>query len=140
MLANVLPNLASFLKYEKETPLFFIEDGFNFQNLNPGRVPLIKTPEQRKAGDTQSPAFLCSGVILRGTIHSNDYKFWQPSPSSIKSGGVSFSYLRKDAKFKRLAYGYKNGFIIFPEHIAPEDRVDFSVLCAFPIDGYTRNH
>ncbi|CAI1917298.1 N-acyl homoserine lactonase [Serratia marcescens] len=91
----------------------------------------------KDCGNEASPAFLCSGIMLRGTTHSTDYKFWQPSPLSIKNGGVSFSYLRKDAKFKRLAYGYKNGFIIHPSVQIPDGRVDFPVLCAFPVDSYT---
>ncbi|MEK9497636.1 N-acyl homoserine lactonase [Photorhabdus sp. P32] len=121
-------NTLAFTQAENETEV---------QNNIANRLTQQYNNTVKDCGDAQSPAFLCSGVILRGTIRSNNHKFWQPSSSSIKSGGVSFSYLRKDAKFKRLAYGYKNGFIVFPEHIAPKDSVDFSVLCAFPIDGYT---
>ncbi|EFE97283.1 hypothetical protein [Serratia odorifera] len=91
----------------------------------------------KDCGSDSKPAFLCSGVIFRGTQHSNQYKFWQPSPKSVQQGGVSFSYLRQDAKFQRLAYGYNNGFILYPIFGAPKERLDIEVMCAFPIDAAT---
>jgi len=57
-------------------------------------------------GAVNRPAFLCSGILFRGTVPSDAYHSWNPSPISQTRGGVSFSYLRADAKFDRLAYGY----------------------------------
>lgn len=88
-------------------------------------------------GGTESPAFLCSGLFIRGTVASDDYHSWDPSPGSVTSGGVSFSWLRKDSKFNKLAYGYVNGFILTPQQDATQDKIDMSVLCAFPVDGAT---
>ena len=81
-----------------------------------------------------APAFLCSGVILRATQHSTQFHFWNPNPSST---AVSFSYLRADAKFKKLVFGYNNGFILFPVFFSPPDKIDSEVLCFFPVDGGT---
>ncbi|WP_426143460.1 DUF2599 domain-containing protein [Pseudomonas sp. DWP3-1-2] len=88
-------------------------------------------------GASSAPAFLCSGVIMRATVPSTSYHSWNPSPASKASGGVSFSYLRADAKFSRLAFGLKNGFTFFPYSVAPVDSVKPEVLCAYPFDAGT---
>jgi hypothetical protein len=85
------------------------------------------------------PAFLCSGVTLRVTVKDpvNQYKVWDPSPTSVKSGGVSFSYLRQDANFGRLAWGNGNGYILYPIFEAPRDKEDLDYLCAYPEDAWS---
>ena len=89
-------------------------------------------------GSSTRPAFLCSGIMFRATNPDTTYNSWDPSPLSVKSGGVSFSYLRKDAKFNKLAYGFTNGFVLYPYSFAPDDKnTDLVVLCAFPIDAAT---
>lgn len=88
-------------------------------------------------GKPLRPAFTCSGLIIRGTMPSDQYHSWNPSPNSVKSGGTSFSYMRADIKFGKLAYGYKNGFILFPPMKAPKSMTSLRVLCMFPIDGDT---
>jgi hypothetical protein len=94
-------------------------------------------------GGSSTPAFLCSGVLLRGTdVFSTSYHAWDPSPSSVTSGGVSFSYLRGDSVFINLAYNYNNGFIFFPYFKAPEGtgiNTDIDIMCSFPIDAATAN-
>lgn len=90
-------------------------------------------------GSPSKPAFLCSGVILRGTFPSEDYDSWNPSPDSVKSGGVSFSYLRQDVKFGELAYSYANGFIFYPILHTPDELVDIDILCYFPKDADSVN-
>ncbi len=90
--------------------------------------------------DEHLPAFLCSGVMLRGTNYSASYHSWDPSPQSQTSGGVSFSYLRKDSKYNKLAYGYVNGFVFDPFFYAPDGKyTDIDVMCSFPIDASTDN-
>ncbi|MBP1127948.1 MULTISPECIES: DUF2599 domain-containing protein [Pseudomonas] len=84
-----------------------------------------------------APGFTCNGVIFRATIPSPDYKFWDPSPKAKASGGWSYSYLRRDAKFKRLVRDENNGNIIFPPLLTPPDKTPVHVLCAFPEDGGT---
>lgn len=86
------------------------------------------------------PAFLCTGVMLRGTQYSSSYHAWDPSPSSQSSGGVSFSYLRADSQYNKLAYGYVNGFIFYPYFSAPDGKyTDIDVMCSYPIDAGTEN-
>ncbi|AAW87214.1 halovibrin HvnB [Aliivibrio fischeri] len=87
-------------------------------------------------GASHRSSYLCSGVTLRGTQPGN-YHVWEPSPSSEKSGGVSFSYLRTDAKFSRLAYGYKSGFTIYPTFELVGSALDLEYLCFFPVDADT---
>ena len=84
-----------------------------------------------------SPAFLCNGVIFRATVPSKDYNSWDPSPASVSSGGTSFSYLRKDAKFSRLVRNENNGYILFPILDTPNGKSTYNVLCSFPMDGGT---
>lgn len=92
-------------------------------------------------GESSEPAFLCSGVLFRGTdTYSTAFHSWDPSPDSQQSGGISFSYLRADSKYDKLAYDYNNGFIFFPYFYAPDgDGIDtnIDIMCSFPQDGGT---
>ncbi|REF28483.1 hypothetical protein BDD26_3398 [Xenorhabdus cabanillasii] len=92
---------------------------------------------QKYCGDDDLPAFLCSGVLLRGTVASDKYHSWNPNPHSQESGGVSFSYLRHDVKFSELAFNYNNGYIFSPyiENLA--DKIHPETLCYFPVDAST---
>ncbi|WP_460090773.1 halovibrin HvnC [Pseudomonas sp. S2_E02] len=85
------------------------------------------------------PAFLCSGVIIRVTVKDpdNKYKVWEPSPTSVKQGMVTFSYLRADSNIARFAYGYNNGYILFPIFEAPTDKLDQQILCSYPYDAWS---
>lgn len=88
-------------------------------------------------GSVDKPAFLCSGIILRGTSHSENkpYDAWDPSDTAIRVGGTSFSYLRSDFNMKRLAYTYDKGYIFLPPLNIPNDKLRIEILCFFPIDG-----
>jgi len=79
-----------------------------------------------------APAFLCSGVLIRGTKYSTEYHVWNPNPAG---NGVSFSYLRADAKYDNLAFDYNTGFIFYPIFHAPSSKFDPEILCFFPVDG-----
>ncbi|HEX8587085.1 hypothetical protein [Pseudomonas sp.] len=48
------------------------------------------------------------------------------------------SYLRADSNFKKLAYGYDNGFLLTAYYYASE-KLQPEVLCFFPIDAGTVN-
>ncbi|MHC8371986.1 halovibrin HvnA [Pseudomonas sp. MDT1-85] len=89
-------------------------------------------------GKPSMPAFLCRGIVLRSTVPSDAYSSWNPSPHSQTSGGVSFTFLGKDAKFKNLVFGQKNGFIFYPVLSKPEGTRQIEVLCAYPRDGATQ--
>ena len=95
--------------------------------------------DRQNCGNTSIPSFLCSGVILRATTYSTSYDPWDASPAAQQKDGVSFSYLRKDAKFARLAYALTNGFIFYPIFDIPPDKIKLEVFCAFVIDGWTND-
>jgi hypothetical protein len=88
-------------------------------------------------GTNNRPAFLCSGILLRVTKKSDAYKVWNPSPTSVSRGAVSFSYLRADAKFQNFAWNSAtpNGYIIYPKLQAPTKKA-LDVLCAYPNDSW----
>ncbi|CAI2092341.1 Uncharacterised protein [Serratia ficaria] len=84
------------------------------------------------------PAYLCSGITLRGTSPKLNRFALDPSPASVKSGGISFSFMRKDSAFWKLAWGYKNGFILYNKNNTPGMlENNLNSLCFFPEDGGT---
>jgi len=87
-------------------------------------------------GTNNRPAFLCSGVVLRVTKKSNNYRVWDPSPASQQRGGVAFSYLRADAKFQTFAWGFNNGYVLYPKFLAPANKLSLGVVCSFPMDSW----
>jgi len=95
----------------------------------------LNTPAN--CGTATTPSFLCSGIIYRGTSHSTSYDSWNPSPDSQRSGGVSFSYLRKDANATRIIGGNKKGFIFYPVLKMPTDKVKAAILCAYVLEANT---
>ncbi|WP_312213374.1 Ig-like domain-containing protein [Pseudescherichia sp.] len=114
-----------------------------WQDLHGKQVELSLSTQYKNSTaackQNNSPAFNCSGVELRGTDHSSSYFAWNPSPSSVTSGGVSFSYLRADSKYNKLAYSYYNGFFVYPNDNKPDGKIDLDVLCSFPIDAATNS-
>jgi|GEM_PF-330969 len=100
---------------------------------------LMYADTRQDCGAPSRPAFLCSGVLLRGTSPSTARQFYSISPKDVTRNAVSASYLRKDAKFARLAWGYTNGFIFDTVLDNPADHADYKVLCAFPIDAGSNN-
>ena len=92
------------------------------------------TPDD--CGDDSRPAYMCSGVMLRATNPTTAYHFYSISPASLANGGVSVSYLRKDAKFASFYAQRTSGFIF--DNTAFDkgsNRKPLKVLCAYPIDG-----
>lgn len=86
-------------------------------------------------GAASKPAFLCSGLLVRGTEPSTQFDAWNPSPTSVANGGISFTYLRSDYKVKRLAYTYDSGLIFYPILSTPPGKQLIEILCFFPVDG-----
>lgn len=85
-----------------------------------------------------TPSFLCAGIMIRGTQKNPAYHVWNNSPASIAKGGVSFSYLRSDADFNRLAYNYTNGYIFMPI-LDSKGKLHPNILCSFPTDAWTES-
>jgi len=91
---------------------------------------------RQHCGGASRPAYLCSGVLLRSTAPTTAYQFYSVSPMSLASGGVSVSYLRKDAKFASFYAGRTSGFV-FDNHgfdVRYTSR-PLQARCFFPIDG-----
>lgn len=88
---------------------------------------------RQSCGDGTQPALNCSGVMIRATTPSMAYAFYSISPPAAAKGGVSISYLRKDARFGNMAFDMSSGFIF--DNSA--GTFDFKPLCAFPIDAWS---
>jgi len=90
-------------------------------------------------------AYLCTGIIFRGTRPGEAKHVWWPedksiSTSSVSHGGVSFSYMRSDIPTPSGAYWYPNGYTLYPQlgkYAAPASKIKLDVLCAYPMDGST---
>jgi hypothetical protein len=83
-------------------------------------------------------AYYCSGVMLRVTGTKPSYHAWDPSPNSVKMGGVSFSYLRRDLGIEILVWSETQGFIFKDSETAEKlGAYPIPLLCSYPSDGNT---
>lgn len=85
-------------------------------------------------GSDTRPGFLCSGIIMRDADYSTSFHAWDPSPTQISKGGVSFIYIRKDSKFLMYS-GFTKGYMIYPEFERPTNKMSLMIECLFPMDG-----
>lgn len=88
------------------------------------------------------PASSCSGIMLRGTTRADPAKgqswdVWNPNPQTVAKGASSYSFVRADASFSKLAVQANNGFIITPTEFLCQGQPASYVQCAFPRDGWT---
>ncbi|ODP32514.1 hypothetical protein A9762_22420 [Pandoraea sp. ISTKB] len=90
----------------------------------------------RDCGSANRAAFLCSGVLLRGTETNPAFLPWDPSPNAVQKGGIAFFWLRTDNNYSMLPE-HPNGFVFYPNFYIPPGTLDIEVLCAFPEDGDT---
>ncbi|WP_095092413.1 hypothetical protein [Pseudomonas sp. Irchel 3A5] len=84
------------------------------------------------AGNT--PSFYCSGVIIRSTQNGN-YDPWNPAPTAITLGGVSFSYMRSDAGVTTLYH--HSGFIFSAQADAIAANKAMDYVCIYANDAST---
>ncbi|WP_141685038.1 omega toxin-like domain protein [Burkholderia stabilis] len=83
------------------------------------------------------PAYYCSGITIRATAASNGtYHEWDPSPTALLMGSVSFSYVRGDTGTLKVYHDH--GFIFknnanFDVGTYP----DLSYRCIYPNDAAT---
>jgi hypothetical protein len=90
--------------------------------------------DTRNTCPDNKPAYYCNGVVIRATENGN-YDPWNPSPSAITLGGVSFSYMRVDAHVTNLYHN--SGFIFFDQNSAVIQQKAPEYLCAYAYDAGT---
>ncbi|WP_422421477.1 hypothetical protein [Pseudomonas sp. GZD-222] len=77
-----------------------------------------------------TPPFHCSGLLVRSTDVGN-FHAWNPSPSSIRGNGVSFSWFRADQQARKTFKG--QGFVMAPMS-APVAH-PLTLRCIYPFDA-----
>lgn len=77
------------------------------------------------------PAFMCSGILMRGAKPDAKHAPWVPSSDAEDAGGFPFSFLRTDAKFKDTKYS--DGVVFYPSDKAPADRLKIQYRCGYPM-------
>jgi hypothetical protein len=86
--------------------------------------------------DGGTPAYACSGIVIRGTSWSPAYRFWNLADRDDGYVGVSFSYLRKDLGTRAVARN--QGFILKPaSHWGQGGMLPLRMLCSFAFDAFT---
>ncbi|MBD8617279.1 hypothetical protein IFT69_26620 [Pseudomonas putida] len=112
------------------------------ETIEQGR--LVAEALNRRYTDTRNDcngkaAYFCNGVLMRTTGAKTTYHAWDPSPTAISIGGVSFSYLRKDVGIQRLAWFETQGIILKNSAASAQDgQLDVKLLCSYPSDAATR--
>ncbi len=83
-------------------------------------------------------AYYCNGVLMRVTGYGASFHSWNPSPNSVSSGGVSFSYIRRDVGMQYFSWAASMGVVFkdFDSALQAGDR-PIRLLCAFPSDAQT---
>lgn len=101
------------------------------------RLQALYNDKKAYCGVTSAPAFLCSGVTLRVTRQDNNYHVWDPSPTSVRTGGVHVSYLRADSNFSKMAWSdpkeNSNGYILYPFLEQPAGNSICIISARFPL-------
>lgn len=88
-------------------------------------------------GSEASPAFACSGNIIRFTNYSTEYRVWNPSPAAATRKGISFMYVRQDLPLDKTFKDKGSGLIYYPTEMMPASKELSPIRCAFPVDGYS---
>lgn len=101
-----------------------------------GRLNALYYSTPSDCGSPDQPAFQCSGLVVEATKPSPEQQFYSLGPAQLARGSASVSYLRKDAKFSRLAGQATSGFFLGPATEASGQGA-LQVRCAFPVAGVT---
>ncbi|WP_150624103.1 hypothetical protein [Pandoraea captiosa] len=80
--------------------------------------------------------YYCSGVVIRTTGWGTSFKSWNPSPNSVESNGVSFSFIRADAHVRALYWKPGDAGIIMNEFATPVER-PMVMRCIYAQDAGT---
>ncbi|WP_422421479.1 hypothetical protein [Pseudomonas sp. GZD-222] len=79
-----------------------------------------------------TPPFHCSGLMARGTSVGN-FHVWNPSDSSVRGNGVSFTWLRKDQGVTGLAGA--QGLVMAP--LSAPTAYPLTLRCIYPFNAGT---
>lgn len=94
------------------------------------------TDTSNPCGSAETPAFICSGVLVRSTKYDRNSHSWLAGPGAA-SRGVSFSWMRNDSDMAVLKGN--NGFIAYPKKYSDARGLyALNVLCGYPFDGSSR--
>lgn len=84
-----------------------------------------------------NPSWYCNGIMIRAANATPSYHAWDPSPSSQRRGGISFSYFRSDLYATRLQGARTQGFTVKSGQAGALSAHPLTVLCSFPYDAGT---
>ncbi|WP_448092186.1 hypothetical protein [Pseudomonas lini] len=79
-----------------------------------------------------SPAYHCSGVLVRAVDYSNIFKFWDYGSAATKLGSVAFTYIRSDVGSTGLNGNRKSGFILKDQTTALAEGKALNLRCIYP--------
>ncbi|WP_339453636.1 hypothetical protein [Pseudomonas sp. EA_5y_Pfl2_R50] len=79
-----------------------------------------------------TPAYYCSGILLRGVDYSTFFKFWDYGSKATKLGSVAFTYIRSDIGSTAVNGNRKSGFILKDQTSALADGKALHLRCVFP--------
>ncbi|MCR8932383.1 MULTISPECIES: hypothetical protein [unclassified Pseudomonas] len=79
-----------------------------------------------------TPAYYCSGVLLRAVDYSTFFKFWDYGSKATELGSVAFTYIRSDIGSRALNGGRKSGFILKDQTSALAQDKALNVRCIYP--------
>jgi hypothetical protein len=79
-----------------------------------------------------TPAYYCSGVLLRAVDYSTFFKFWDYGSAATKLGSVAFTYIRSDVGSTTLNGNRKSGFILKDQTSALAAGKALNLRCIFP--------
>ncbi|WP_222833407.1 hypothetical protein [Pseudomonas sp. SC3(2021)] len=86
-----------------------------------------------------TPAYYCSGVLLRAVDYSTAFKFWDYGSQATKLGSVAFTYIRSDVGSTALNGNRKSGFILKDQTSALAVGKAVSLRCIFPFPTESLN-
>lgn len=79
-----------------------------------------------------TPAYYCSGVLLRAVDYSTSFKFWDYGSAATKLGSVAFTYIRSDVGSTTLNGNRRSGFILKDQTSALAAGKALNLRCIFP--------
>ncbi|MFJ2465877.1 hypothetical protein [Pseudomonas sp. NPDC087615] len=86
-----------------------------------------------------TPAYYCSGVLLRAVDYSTSFKFWDYGSQATTLGSVAFTYIRSDVGSTTLNGNRKSGFILKDQTSALAAGKALNLRCIFPFPSESLN-